>query len=108
MSIEILYEEAVEGGTYIISMDFKDEKENNVIPYNLSWSLYNEYGNIVNDRQDINLLNDSSLVEVGLSGNDLEGGYETFVIKGNYDSDYGKNLPITDSTKFYVRGLTGE
>lgn len=97
-----------EAGTYIVQIKFKDEDDNLVTPYNLTWWLSDVEGNPINNREDVSASAEDGIINVILSGNDLTPGFKIFTIKGNYDSTYGTNLPIRDVCKFYINNLLEE
>jgi hypothetical protein len=108
MGIDTLNKEAKEHGTYIVELKFRDETNTLVVPNTLSWTLTDEENNVINSRLDVIVDIPDSIINIVLSGNDLEPGYEILTIKGTYNSTYGLNLPLTDSVKFLVQDLVPE
>lgn len=108
MAIEILPREAKEGGTYVIQLRFKDEEGNFMGPVSLKWWLTDVNGNIINNRNEMSISEISEIVNITLQGNDLPPGWKVFTVEGTYDSNYGNDLPLKDSIKFYVRDLIEE
>lgn len=108
MAINTLSKEAIEGGTYIIELKFKDEDGNFTNPDSLQWWLSDVNGNPINNREGVSVVEPTSITNVVLQGPDLTPGYKIFTIKGTYSSNYGNNLPLADATKFWVRGLIEE
>ena len=108
MAITTLSKQAQEGGTYVVQFKFKDEDWSFVDPTSLSWWLSDENGSPVNNRENV-VVNLPAYDEyIVLKGNDLTPGYKILTIKGTYNSNYGSDLPLHDSFKFYVRDLVGE
>jgi len=101
---------AVEGSTYIVTAAFEDEDENAVTPNDLTWTLTDRHGNVINDREDEVITPDTS-VDIVLTGDDLQVGDDeratvlTVTIEGTYDSDAGTDLELKDSTTFPIDGL---
>jgi len=100
---------AIEESTYIITITFRDEDGNAVVPNELTWSLTNESGVAINSRTDVAIATPAASVDVVLSGDDLTqtpaGTFLVFTIEGTYDSDAGANLPLKDQAKFHVDNL---
>ena len=102
---------AVEGSTYVITFNTKDSTGAAVIANSgLVWSLTDQYGNIVNSREDEAI--DSALeMEVVLEGDDLAilqdqlEEVRVFTVEGTYDSDIGDDKPIKSQCWFYVDNL---
>ncbi len=102
-----LKDQANEAGTYVVSFYFKDEDENPTVPNYLNWTLTDEVGNIINEREAVSIDADklASSMYITLTGSDLPPGYKILTIHGTYNSTYGTNLPLRQSVKFYVVNL---
>lgn len=106
-----LVSKAVEESTYVITASFTDEDGNAVEPEaGLTWSLYDKYGNVINEREDVTLTPATS-VDIVLSGDDLaltsnDSGVRKLTVKGTYVSDLG-TLPLKDEVTFVVADLVG-
>lgn len=98
-----MIKEAIEGDMVAMEVRLKDENGNSVVPNNIFWSLYDTDENIINNRDNISASSLGKTTRIVLKGNDLTPGWRIFFIKGNYDSVNGKNLPFTESLKFYVK-----
>lgn len=111
MPTEITSKKAVEEGTFIVTAEFKDEDGNAVSPNVMAWSLVDEDGNIVNDKEDVSISSPSSSEDIVLSGDDLaltDGRSEEaryVVFEGTYDSTLGNDLPLKDQIKFFILNL---
>lgn len=103
---------AIEEATYIITAAFTDEDGNAETPKaGLVWTLTDGNGNIVNDREDVALIEATS-IDIVLSGDDLavlagETQTRILLIEGTYDSALGSDLPIRDEATFEITNLTG-
>lgn len=112
MATDELSEHAVEGSTYPIFLSFPDEVGNPAVPNTITWSLYKERGEVVNNR--LNVTEPSALeVPIVLYGDDLalqrgKSPWRTLVVKAIYDSNLGNNLPLHGSVRFKIINLTGE
>ena len=102
---------AVEQSTYPITFSTKDETGAVVTANNgLKWSLTDEYGVVVNDKQDVAITSGSEMTVV-LQGDDLAilRGQDTEIrvltIEGTYDSDLGEDMPIKQQCWFYLDNL---
>lgn len=101
--------QAVESSTYIVTASFTDENGDAVTPNELTWSLRNGSGTIVNDRDGVSLTPDTA-VEIVLGGADLlasDGSHRYLTVVGTYDSDAGSDLPIVDECDFAIANLVG-
>ena len=100
---------AVEKSTFVITVAFQDEQGNSVTPNELTWTLTDMNGNVINNRDQVSITPDSS-VDIVLSGDDLalEGDapeLRVLTVEGTYSSDLGNDLPIKDSVRFIVDNL---
>lgn len=105
---------AIEESTGKITIAFTDEDDNAVIPSTITWTLTDESGTIINEREDIAVAVPASTINIGLSGDDLafqsgESGdsvFRIFTIEWTYTSvDLGSDLPGKDSLKFPLVNL---
>lgn len=111
MAVYTLTREAVEKSTYAIEVEFKNEDGEYTTPNELTWSLTDGDGNVINSRNQFAVTPFSS-GEFVLTGNDLliqdseaSPAERRFLIEGTYDSTRGNNLPIREECVFYVRDL---
>ncbi|HDM76324.1 MAG TPA: hypothetical protein ENG51_07620 [Deltaproteobacteria bacterium] len=100
---------AVEKSTFVITVAFQDEQGNSVTPNELTWTLTDMNGNVINNRDQVSITPASS-VDIVLSGDDLalEGDapeLRVLTVEGTYSSDLGSDLPIKDSVRFIVDNL---
>lgn len=99
---------AIEKSTYIITVSFFDEAEAAEDVKTMTWTLTDTLGNIINSRDQVEVVNPSSVEAVVLSGNDLaiigDGGDEKrlFTVEATYDSDLGNDLPLNGVASFTV------
>ena len=101
LSVDVL-----EGGTIIVGASFEDEAGSSVVPNTLTYTVLNEYEEVVNSLED-QTISPASSIEVTLSGNDLPAGKLYFIIEGTYDSDAGSGLPLKGYATFTVQRLPG-
>ena len=101
LSVDVL-----EGGTVIVGASFEDSKGSSVTPNTLTYTVLNEYEEVVNSLKD-QTISPSSSIEVTLSGDDLPAGKLYFLVEGTYDSDAGSNLPLKGYATFTVQRLPG-
>lgn len=112
MATPVLDVEAVEGSTYVLTLTFSDETDGAVTPDTLEWSLYDEDGAVVNDRDGVTVT-PALQTKIVLSGADLAAGNgalrqkRVLGIEGTYSSDLGNGLPLRDEVIFYVRETVG-
>lgn len=103
---------AIEKSTYMITVSFFDEDEVAEDVKTMKWTLTDEIGNIINNREDVVVVDPGSVETVVLFGNDLAivgtGGDETrlFTVEATYDSTLGNDLPLNGEAAFTVVDLT--
>lgn len=110
-SIDFLTEWAPEEGTYIITATFTDEDNEEESPESLFWSLRNSNGEIVNDKENIEIT-PSTTISIVLSGDDLtipenDDGIRFLTITGTYNSSLGMGLPLTGEIAFNIKNFIG-
>jgi len=109
----ILTVNAQERSTYVITVAFKDEDGQYVIPTSAAWTLTDEDGTVINSRQDVAISSLAASVDVVLSGADLavDTGFagtaqeRTITVEAVYTSSLGSGLPLTAACRFNVENL---
>jgi len=104
---------AVEKSTYVVTMNFKDENDDAVVPTAATWTLSDGNGATINGRLDVVLSGLAAEMSVALSGDDLaiaagfSGNAEKriFTVEATYNSDLGVGLPLRDQLEFPVYNL---
>lgn len=89
--------------TKAVTMAFEDEDGQDVVPNSLVWSLYNEDGDIVNDKEDVEIETPAATVTIAVYGDDLvytDGRKRRVVVTGTYDSTLGSDLPLVGIAEF--------
>lgn len=105
--------EAVEQSTYIVTATFRDEDGAAVIPLTAAWTLTNEYGVVVNSRQDVAIAPIASTINVVLTGADLamlgemDTGRRLVLVEATYNSSLGAGLHLREEIEFELRPLVG-
>lgn len=115
MSITALTEEAMEEGSYFITVPFYDEDGDAVVPNadTIYWTLTDNAGNVINGR-DYEALASAASVTIELEGDDLavQSGETASVLRRRvvvmweYDSDLGNDKPGKAECIFTLRNLT--
>ena len=106
----ILTTNAIEKSTFVITASFTDEDGNAVTPNELTWTLSDSDGTVINSRQDVSLTPATS-VDILLQGDDLvvsgnrDDRRRIVLIEGTYNSAAGSDLPIRDEVKFQIVDL---
>ncbi|MEF8799065.1 MAG: hypothetical protein V5A79_06600, partial [Candidatus Bipolaricaulota bacterium] len=94
-----------------VTAKFTDEKGKLVPPNTVRWTLIDVKENIINGREQVEIASPSSEEDIVLSGDDLqitedEREESRFIIfEGDYDSDLGSGLPITEEARFVIANL---
>jgi len=101
LSVEVLA-----GGTIIVSASFEDENSDAVTPNTLTYTLLNEYEEVINSIEDESITPDTT-VSVTLSGDDVPAGNNYFIVEGTYDSSAGSDLPLKGYATYSVTRLPG-
>lgn len=104
---------AIEESTAKITIAFTDEDGNAATPSAITWTLTDENGTIINDREDVAVAVPASSIDVALSGDDLamqsgetgDSVFRIFTAEWTYSSDLGAGLPGKDSLKFPLVNL---
>ena len=106
-----LDERAKELSTYVIVVSFTDEEGDPVVPNTITWSLIDRIGNIINERDEEEILTPAAEVSIVLSGDDLQilAGEELksavvrrLVVQAEYDSTLGDDMPIKEVAQFTI------
>ena len=115
MSIEILTTEAMEEGSFFVTVAFLDEDSAAVTPNEgtIYWTLTDNDGTVINDRDYVAEASASS-VTIELTGDDLavQTGETAALLRRKitilweYDSDLGNDKPAKSEVIFLVRNLT--
>ena len=110
MSISKLTTRPSDEGTAVYSFSIDDETDSDVTPNDgCTWSLYDEVGNVVNNRSDV-AITEAATMNIVMSGDDLsyaDGSKRVLVIKGTYDSTNGSNLPFKHQVEFAIDDIVG-
>jgi len=103
---------AKEKSTFVITAAFTDEDGNAVAPKTLTWTLTDDGGTVINEKEDEVVSSPSASEDIVLSGDDLalQSGEETrgvriLTVEATYDSDAGSDLPLNEEIRFIVDGL---
>ena len=112
MSIK-LTTNASERGTYVILATCYNEATPPVAvtPVTFTWTLTDEYGAVVNSRQDVSATPSTSIAivltnaDLQITGN--ENGNRHLAIEATYNSTYGTGLSLTGSAEFTIDSILG-
>jgi len=101
---------AVEKSTLLVAVAFQDEDENAVTPKDITWSLTDARGTVINDRDQVAVDPPAASIDIVLSGDDLTlaqgvGPWRLLTIEATYDSDAGTDLPLKESARFKIENL---
>lgn len=111
MPTEITNVNAVEKSTFIITIAFTDDDGNSVAPATMVWSLVDTNGEVINDRDQVEITDPDNREDIVLTGDDLvitESRSQVprwLVFEGTYNSDAGNGLYLKDQVKFYIDNL---
>jgi len=90
---------------YFLKIDFTDSNGDATIPTSAYWALTDSYGNVVNDRENEEIIIDST-VYIVLTADDLDVENESIrylTIDASYNSDvYGDGLIVREQAKFEI------
>jgi len=115
MSITLLTEEAMELGSYFITVAFFDENGDAVMPNadTIFWTLTNNSGTVINDRE-YEPEDSATSITIQLEGDDLAVQTNEMksvlrrrvIVTWEYDSDLGNDKPANMECIFPLRNLT--
>ena len=103
-----------EESTVVITCAFTDEDDTPVAPVTLSWSLTDQWGNIINANDKVSVATPTSSEDVVLTGDDLaiidedKDQKRVFTVFATYNSSAGSGLHLKDSVWFDVEELKAE
>lgn len=115
MALTVLTTEAMEEGSYFITVAFYDEDDNAETPNadTIKWTLTDSDGTVINSRHNVSETSGTSVV-IELEGNDLaiQSGETAPIVRRRvtvlweYDSDLGNDKPAKAEVIFPLRNLT--
>lgn len=102
---------ATEESTYVVTATFTDEDGAAVVPKEITWTLTDSEGTVINSRKAVSITPAAS-VDIVLSGADLDvtetrNGVREILISALYDSALGADLPLNAAAVFIVENLAG-
>jgi hypothetical protein len=101
---------AHEKSTRIIVVAFTDEDDFAVIPDDITWTLTNDQGTVINSHLD-EIVVPASTINIVLTGDDLailsseDNGKRCLLIEAIYNSTYGSGLTLKDEVWFNIDNL---
>lgn len=93
--------------TIVIGLAFTDHNGDAATPITATWSLTDEYGNVINEQLDVPISPLAAASEIALSGDDLkysEGPNRVFTVEYTYNSDLGV-LPGREQCEFPIENM---
>lgn len=106
----LLTDQAVEKGTYVITLAFFNEDGAAVVPTGATWSLTDRAGAVVNSRSAVSITPLAATATILLQGNDLavadKRNRARFVTaEWTYNSALGTDLTGKEEIEFYIEEL---
>lgn len=103
--------QAAEEGTYVVTAAFTDEDGDAATPTSITWSLFDDRGEVINSRSNVAVATPASSVNIVLTGDDLSigsnGAYRQIVLSWVYDSDLGSDLVGRQVATFEIENIFG-
>lgn len=102
---------AVEKSTKMIIISFFDENDIAKDPESMKWTLTDASGNVINEREDVAVVDPSSVETIVLSGDDLaiisdtDNGKRLFTVEATYNSELGDGLTLNGEANFTIINL---
>ncbi len=101
---------ADEGSTLGIVVSFTDDDGNAETPTSANWTLTDENGTVINEREEVAITGLASSKTITLSGDDLdllagetgETAIRHFLVQAVYNSDLGNDLPLVKAVAFPI------
>ena len=109
MAAIILSDHATERSTYVVDVAFRDEDGAAVVPTSAVWTLTDDLGTAINERED-EAITPAASVAIVLSGADLAVAGAVAVtriltVEAVYTSDLGADLPLKQEIRFVIDPL---
>lgn len=103
----------VEKSSGSVLVRFRDRNDQPITPTSAKYTITDDAGNVINNKEDIAISSLATQVELLLSGDDLaiSSGFagvseeRILTIEATYDSDLGNDLPLNEQAIFYVDQL---
>ena len=99
---------AIEESTFVVTAHFTDEDGAEVVPETVLWSLSNDKGKIINNREDVSVT-PAGTVNIVLTGDDLaigsDGQIREVSIEATYNSTRGTGLSLKGRCTFNIENL---
>jgi len=109
-----LDEDAVEGSTFTIVVEFNERTPSGLNPITpnsgLKWTLHDGKGNIINNQQDVPIDPPVQSAQITLKGDDLKtlagkSNRRYVTVEGTYNGTGGNNLPLIEEVSFKIINL---
>jgi hypothetical protein len=109
-----LDEEAVEGSTFTIVVEFNERTPTGLNPVTpnsgLKWTLHDGKGNVINSRLDVPIDPPVQSAQITLFGADLKtlagkSNRRYVTVQGTYNGTGGNNLPLIEEVSFKIINL---
>lgn len=104
----VLKTKAVENSTFVVNVAFTDEDGEPKAPVTMLWTLTDEEGTVINDREDVQISSPTESEDIVLSGLDLGlsvSAERYLLVYGTYNSTLGVGLPYKDQVRFVIEDL---
>jgi len=108
---DIITTHADEKSTYAITVYFKDEDGDAVVPDSMKWTLTDRDGNIINSREDVEVSSLAAAEDIVLTDDDLQitgtddDGLRILTITATYTSALGAGLALKGAVTFAINDL---
>ena len=103
--------QAKEEATYIVVASFTDENGVAVVPSAITWSLYDDRGQVINNRENVSIATPAATVNIVLTGDDLavgtDGTYRQIAVRWTYNSSLGSGLVGRGVANFRIEEVPG-
>lgn len=98
---------ADEESSYFVTVSYYNEDGDSITPLTAYWTLTDKDGNVMNEREDVEITSLSTSNIIVMYGDDLsvgdEGNERKLLIKGTYhNDDLDMDLPFTGQATFYI------
>jgi predicted NAD/FAD-dependent oxidoreductase len=97
--------------TIVVTIDFTDEEGVAVVPNEITWTLSDGEGNIINNREEVEVASPASSIAILLTGDDTPAGTDSkriIKVRATYESAMlpGVQAEIIEEGEFYVDPTT--
>jgi len=110
MTIAQLENSAIEKSSFVIRCTVRDANQALVTPTSMVWTLSDTKGRIINEKEDVPVVDPSSVEDILLYGEDLaleqrNNRMRIFTMLATWSGSYGESIPVRKAVRFEIKDL---